>query len=173
MKLTTEQLRKIIKEELKKVIEAYLPGRMSPGELDYTDQDLATQRTRGIESGRITQADLRYEKGPSWFTDTMPRPLPKPELATDRAYNFGMEQKEFAKRASGGSPKFQKVTAQGGVEAYIDHFRDGWKVVYKSPNSEMWFSTIGHESSDAAFADASKNHEIQLGSVDIEDPWGE
>ena len=159
-------------EEIYNVMsEGVLPGPFSKSEKDREQAEIGNQRRRDIESGRISQSDLRREKLPPWMADQMGLQRTKKQTtAFDRSYNFGMDQKEFAKRASGGTPDFQKVAAQGGVVAYVDKFRDGWKVVYKSPNSDIWFSTIGHPSSDDAFADVSKNHEIQLGSVDIADP---
>jgi hypothetical protein len=171
IKIKKEILDRIIKEEFKKVREAFMPGPFSKSEKDREEAEIGIQRRRDIESGRITQADLRREKLPTWMADELGlKATPKGPTAFDRSYNFGMEQKDFAKRASGGSPNFQKVAAQDGVNAYIDKFKDGWKVVYKGPNQELWFSTIAHQSPDDAFADIEKNHEIQLGSVDVVDP---
>ena len=165
MKLTTEQLRKIIKEELKNLLDESAYFFDPESEHSGTPGMHRKLATKGIEQG--TWEPSRQSR---WGGGEEAKYIDQGPTAFDRSYDRGMEQKEFAKRASGGTPDFQKVAAQGGVVAYVDKFRDGWKVVYKSPNSDMWFSTIGHPSSDDAFADIVKNHEIQLGSVDIADP---
>ena len=165
MKLTTEQLRKIIKEELKNLLDESAYFFDPESEHSGTPGMYRKLATKGIEQG--TWEPSRQSR---WGGGEEAKYIDQGPTAFDRSYNRGMEQKDFAKRASGGSPNFQKVAAQGDVVAYVDKFRDGWKVVYKLPDNTEWYSTIGHESSDAAFNDASKNHEIQLGSVDVADP---